>query len=148
MKMHSHLAVVALCLSGARCGSTDGFFDIIAAHPELSNISALLRSVPSSFLGDVGTEKETFCAPTNDAIAPYLNTTEGANLIHNQQDLQEFLQYHSFFRWTPSRTNAIIYTVLGYLSESAAFGAVVKYQEQSKSLLSGLGEVSAVGVRI
>ena len=149
MHLISCLALVALSVACVRCQGSGNLSQVFEAHPRLSNISAILQSYPSSSLDLNILSNGTFCAPTNDAITRLLTSTEAVELT-NQADFEIFVKYHALLRWIPSQTSAIVDTILhdGNGSTMGVSGAVIKYQAQTRSLLSGLGQESAIGVGV
>lgn len=120
---------------------------VLAAQPEFSNLTNYLQQHPDLLYQLEDLRNITFAAPKNSAFAKLLNSPGGEQLSNNASYMEALLQYHTFNGTGIFDHSGVISTGLQSQSYTAVpGGAIVKYYNASRTLISGGGTLTALEV--
>ena len=142
------LTIAPLILESVHCQS---FETVLSSDPELSNLTSLLGLYPSLVSTLSSLQNVTFIADTNRAWAAFLNSSRGAAFSAGSADADEDVFVYHILNGSYDSFNGdtIISTALQESPITHTYPrAIVKYEQESSSLVSGLGVTSALGVRV
>ena len=82
--------------------SAQNLTSVLSGTPELSNLTALITSVPSLVTALSNATNITVLAPSNDAITAFLSSNDGMANANNTAFISALLQYHILQGTIPS----------------------------------------------
>lgn len=149
--MYIRSLVVGMAMATAVLAQTPDIISLLKSTPSLSTLLNLVSKQPG--LADTLAKASdiTILAPSNDAIAKFLQTTRGATIASNPDALLETLKYHVVKGVYPASAFSTTPVFVPTLAQSPAFSNVTGGQVvegvlngTTVEIISGESQVSKV----